>query len=59
MATSSQRIAVRLAFVAGMLSLVAAAVGYYQTGEVRITPLAGGLFMIALGLTGLGRIRKS
>ena len=58
MASSSQRAAVVLAFVAGALSLLAAAIDYSATGQVRLTPLAGGLFMIALGVTGLMRIRK-
>jgi hypothetical protein len=58
MATPSQRAAVILAFVAGTLSLLAAAVGYYKTGQLRLTPVAGGLFMIALGVSGAIRLRN-
>jgi hypothetical protein len=57
MATSSQKMAVVLAFVAAALSLSAAAIGYAQTGVVRVTPLGGGIFMLALGITGLIRLR--
>jgi hypothetical protein len=58
MATSSQKLAVVLAFVAGALSLAAAAIEYSRTGHVKVTLLGGGLLMIALGLGGLGRLRQ-
>jgi hypothetical protein len=50
--------AVVLAFLAGALSLTAAAIGYSRTGQLNITPFAGGLFMIALGISGVMRLRK-
>jgi hypothetical protein len=58
MATRPQRIAIALALLTAAFSLVAAGVGYYRTGEVNVTRLAGGLFMLALGVAGLMRLRR-
>ena len=58
MATNSQKMAVVLAFAASALSLIAAVVRYAKTGELALTPLAGGLFMFVLGISGLQRLRK-
>jgi hypothetical protein len=57
-ATSSQKGAVALAFVAAALSLTAAAVVYQKTGAINLTPLFGGLFMLLLGIAGLRRLRQ-
>ena len=54
----SQKFAIGLAFVAAILSLAAAALGYYRTGEVDMTPLAGGLFMLAMGVGGLLKVKS-
>ena len=59
MATSTQKLAVILAFVAAALSFAAVAVGYAQTGEIRVTPLGGGAVMLALGVSGYKRITGS
>jgi hypothetical protein len=56
MPTSTQKLAVVLAFVAAALSLAAVVVGYVQTGTMRLTPLAGGLLMLLLGISGYKRI---
>ena len=56
MPTSTQKLAVILAFVAAALSLAAVAVGYLQTGTMRLTPLGGGLLMLVLGISGYKRI---
>ena len=56
MATSTQKLAVVLAFVAAALSFAAVAVGYARTGEIRVTPLGGGAVMLALGVSGYKRI---
>ena len=56
MASSTQKLTVVLAFVAAALSFAAVAVGYVQTGTIRITPLGGGALMLALGISGYKRI---
>ena len=56
MATSTQKLTVVLAFVAAALSFVAVVVGYVQTGTIRVTPLGGGVVMLALGISGYKRI---
>jgi hypothetical protein len=56
MPTSTQKLAVILAFAAGALSFAAVAVGYARTGEIRVTPLGGGVVMLALALSGYKRI---
>jgi hypothetical protein len=58
MATRSQKTAVALAFVAAALSLVAVGLGYANRGEINVTPLVGGLFMLGLGIAGYRRLRK-
>ena len=57
MATSAQKSAVALAFLAASLSFASAAVRFGQDGEIRLTPLAGGVFMLALAIGGLMRLR--
>lgn len=57
MATTAQKLTVMLAFVAAGLSFAAFAVRYSNTGEIGITPLAGGLLMLALGVGGIMRLR--
>jgi hypothetical protein len=56
MATSTQKLTVVLAFIAAALSFAAVAVGYVQTGTIRITPLGGGALMLALGVSGYKRL---
>jgi hypothetical protein len=56
MATSTQKLAVVLAFVAAVLSFVAVVMGYVQTGTIRVTPLGGGAVMLALAISGYKRI---
>ena len=58
MPTRSQRIAVLLAFVAAAVSLFAAALRYARHGDILVTPLAGGLIMLALGISGYRTLRK-
>jgi hypothetical protein len=55
-ASSTQKLAVVVAFIAAALSFAAVAVGYVQTGTIRITPLGGGVLMLALGISGYKRI---
>jgi hypothetical protein len=59
MARPSPELAVFLAFVAAVLSLMAAAISYYKTGDIDVTPLAGGLFMLALGVGGFMRLKNT
>ena len=54
----SQKLAIGLAFAAAVLSLAAAAIGYYRTGEVDGTPLAGGLLMLVMGIGGLLKVKS-
>ena len=56
MVTPTQKLAVVLAFLAAALSFGAVAVGYARTGDIRLTPLAGGAVMLALGISGYKRI---
>ena len=56
--TSTQRLAVVLAFIAAVLSLAAAVVAYYRRGDNAVTPLFGGLFMLALGISGYYRLKN-
>jgi hypothetical protein len=59
MATSAQKTAVLLAFVAAGLSFLSVVVRFVQNGRIQATPLLGGLFMLALGIGGLNRLRGS
>jgi hypothetical protein len=56
MATSTQKLAVVLAFVAAALSFAAVVAGYVQTGGIRLAPLGGGILMLVLGISGYRRI---
>jgi hypothetical protein len=56
--TTSQKVSVALAFVAAALSLTAAAIRFFGNGEVALMPIAGGLFMLALGLGGYLQLKK-
>jgi hypothetical protein len=55
--SSTQRLAVGLAFVASALSLAAVAAAWSTRGEIPVVPLGGGLLMLVLALLGLSRIR--
>ena len=59
MATSTQRLAVVLAFIAAALSFLAVVASYAQTGTIRLTPLGGGVLMLALGISGYKRMTAS
>ena len=50
--------AVWLAFLAAALSFLAVAVTYTRTGRIEVTPLFGGLFMLALGIAGRAKLRR-
>ncbi len=54
--TSTQKLAVALAFVAAALSLTAAAIRFWGRGEFAVTPLIGGLVMLAFGVAGYRRL---
>jgi len=57
MATSTQRLAVFLAFTAAVLSLAAVAVSYFRTGDIPVTPLGGGAVMLFLAISGYQRLK--
>ena len=57
MATSTQKLAVFLAFLAAGLSFAAVAVSYYKTGTIPLTPLGGGAVMLVLAVSGYGRLK--
>ena len=57
-ATTTQKLAVALAFIAAALSLVAVAITASRSGRIDATPLFGGLFMLALGIAGIVRLRQ-
>jgi hypothetical protein len=56
--TSTQKLAVVLAFAAAALSLGAAAMVFARRGEIATTPLMGGLFMLAMAFGGYFKLRK-
>jgi hypothetical protein len=58
MPTPSQKLAVTVAFVAAGLSLGAAALQFFGDGSIRVTPLIGGLFMLALGFVGYRKLKE-
>jgi hypothetical protein len=57
-ATSTQRLAVWLAFVAAALSFAAVALAAMRTGRIEATPLFGGIVMLVLGAAGVARLRQ-
>jgi len=59
MATSTQKLAVVLAFVAAALSFTAVAIGYFNNGDIRVTPLGGGMVMLAFAVTGYQKIKAA
>jgi hypothetical protein len=59
MPTASQRLAVTLAFVAAALSLGAAALQFFQNGSIRLTPILGGVLMLALGVGGYRKLKET
>jgi hypothetical protein len=56
--TTSQKLAVMLAFFAAALSLSAAASSYFKEGQIDALPIFGGLFMLSLGISGYLRVRN-
>ena len=57
-ATSTQKLAVWLAFIAAGLSFTAVALSATRTGRIDATPLFGGILMLALGIAGVARLRQ-
>jgi hypothetical protein len=57
MPTPTQKLAVFMAFLAAALSLAAVLTAYIRTGQVRVTPLAGAVVMLALGISGYKRLK--
>jgi hypothetical protein len=55
--TRGQVLAVWLAFLAAALSFTAVVLTFSRTGRIEATPLFGGLFMLALGVAGVARLR--
>ena len=55
---ATQRIAIMLAFIAAALSLGAVGVGLVRDGSVSMTPLLGGLLMLALGIGGYRKLKR-
>lgn len=47
-----------LAFIAAALSLGAVGVGLVRDGSVSMTPLLGGLLMLALGIGGYRKLKR-
>jgi hypothetical protein len=58
MATSTQKLTVVLAFVAAALSFAGVAVRWSRYGDIGVTPLAGGILMLALGVAGIVKLRR-
>jgi hypothetical protein len=56
--TRAQQAAVWLAFFAAALSLTAVVLTFSRTGRIEATPLLGGLFMLALGIAGLSKLKR-
>lgn len=56
--TSSQKMIVAFAFVAGLLSLAVAAAVFVQRGAIAVTPLFGGIFMLVLGVGGYVKLKN-
>ena len=57
MPTTTQKLAVFLAFLAAGLSFAAVAVSYYNTGTIPVMPLGGGTVMLVLAVSGYGRLK--
>lgn len=57
-ATSTQKLAVWLAFIAAGLSFAAVAFTAARTGRIEATPLFGGIVMLVLGVSGVARLRQ-
>jgi hypothetical protein len=54
----TQKLAVVLAFIAAGLSFAAVAITYTDNGTIRATPLFGGLFMLAMAISGYLRLKR-
>lgn len=57
-ATSTQKLAVWLAFIAAGMSFAAVAFTAVRTGRIEATPLFGGVVMLVLGVSGVARLRQ-
>jgi len=58
MARPAQKAAVTLAFAAAALSFIAVAIELAASGEISVTPLIGGVFMLALAIAGVFKLRN-
>jgi hypothetical protein len=56
--TPLQKLTVVLAFVAAALSLLAAGIRFVRDDAIDVTPLLGGLLMLALGIAGYVRLKS-
>jgi hypothetical protein len=54
----TQRLAVVLAFIAAAISFAAVVITYVDKGQIRATPLFGGIVMLVLALSGLSRLKE-
>jgi hypothetical protein len=57
--TSAQKFAVLFAFAASGVSLAMVALIAVRTGTIQATPLVGGLLMLALGISGYLKLKRS
>ena len=57
--TSAQKFAVLFAFAASGVSLAMVALIAVRTGTIQATPLIGGLLMLALGVSGYLKLKRS
>ena len=58
MPTSSQKLAVLMAFLAAALSLWATGLQFARTGSIGMTPLIGGLVMLGFGIGGYRKLKN-
>jgi hypothetical protein len=56
--TSTQKLAVWLAFIAAAISFLAVGITASRTGRLEATPLFGGLLMLAMGIAGIAKLRQ-
>jgi hypothetical protein len=59
MALSTQTLTVLLAFVASAASFTAVAVRFVTDGSILVTPLAGGVLMLILGIGGYLKVTRT
>lgn len=59
MASSTQKLSVLLAFVASVASFAAVAARFLTDGSILVTPLAGGVLMLILGIGGYLKVTRT